>query len=339
MKTEMSRSQLLAVSIGFGVVVVAGGLAWLGFSSLVEKQAEAQALADKTGNPALANLLSESGGAGRATREAAEIQKLGQELLDKDRTTEGWSRATEKLCGDGQLWAQDPGKWKDELIATQSRLQKAAKEMRVKLDPDFYLGLEAYRQKSPTAEEVPSLALHLAVAEWLTTLLLKAREAKEQYPTACELRALTGPGSADNATNPIKPVLPPPPGGKGTAEPERKTFRLAIRASPEVLYEYVRKISHEKLPGDEKALPLLIVTDLTVANTKPSFPLRTEIGKRFSANVLPAEGGGATRGGEEKKLLEILAGEEALDVNLVVDFVVWKNPKEGKPGVQPPSSP
>jgi hypothetical protein len=79
----------------------------------------------------------------------------------------------------------------------------------------------------------------------------------------------------------------------------------------------------------------LIITDLSVANERQTFPLRSEIAKKFTSSE-GATGGSGTSEKKEKRLLEILAGEESLSATLEVDFVAWKNPKEAK-AVSPPT--
>ena len=325
MKASLDKSQLMAVVGGAAVVLVAGGVAWFGLGSLGEKLAEAQALTERMGNPALAALLNDPAGAGRATRDAAELQKLEKELQDKDAVARQWTQATQELAGEGQDWAKDPGKWKDRLIAIQSELQKEAKARRLILAPDFYLGLDGFRQKSPTVEEVPELALHLSVAERLVRRLMEARQIKEQYPTVCEFRALTGPGSAKEKGGQEKSPVALAPGirpGTPPPEVERKTFRVEIRSSPEVLYEYVRLLAADPA--------LFIVTDLRLANEKQSFPSRSEIAKKFSEAPSPSVGTDPAEKKGKKRLLEILAGEESLDATLELVYVAWKQPEEAK---------
>lgn len=321
MKANLEKNQILALA-GVGILLLAAGmLGWLGLGELGKQQEQAQALADRMGNPALAALLANPGGASRGERDAAEIQKLAQELRNGDLLAAGWAQATRELTGAGADWAQDPGKWKDRLIAAQSQLQKDAVSRRVEISPDFYLGLEAYRQKSPSAEEVPELALHLAVAERLVKLFLQAREFAEQYPTACTFLALTGPGSS-----PQEETTKPPTGKPGTPAVvvEKKKFRLQFRCSPEVLYGYLKLLA--------KDTALLVVTDLALTNEQQKFPLRSEIAKRFAQPEL-----GETEGGKgDPKLLEILAGEESLNTSMELDFIVWKDGEPAKPGSTSP---
>lgn len=322
MRLGLDKTQLLSFGGGLAVVSVAGGLAWFGLGGLGQRQAEAQALTERISTPALAALLNDPAGVGRATRDAVEIQKLASELWEKDAVTSQWLTATRELAGEGKDWSKDPGKWKDRLITLQSQLQKEAKAGRLKLTPDFYLGLDAFRQKSPTAEEVPALALHLSVAERLVRRLMEARQIKEQYPTACEFLALAGPGSVQEKA----PVSPTPATKPGVHAPEveRKTFRVEIRSSPEVFYEYVRLLMTDPA--------LFIITDLWLSNEKQVFPLRSEIAKNFSITNSNAESKIPKDKKEKKRLLEILAGEESLNATLEIDFVAWKHPGDAKGG-------
>ena len=327
MKAGLEKSRILALVGGAALILVGGGLAWFGLGGLGERHAEAQVLREQMGNPALVALLKDPAGAGRATRDAAELQKLTHELGEKDAFARQWAQATQELAGEGQDWAKDPGRWKDRLIAVQSELQKEAKAGKLGLAPDFYLGLDGFRQKSPTVEEVPELALHLSVAGRLVRRLMEARQIREQYPTACELLALTGPGSMQEKGPQDRPPPLPGPGAKPappTAQVKRKTFRVEIRSSPEVLYEYVRLLTADSA--------LFIVTDLLLANEKQTFPLRSEIAKKFSKTPALPGGGAVADQKEKKRLLEILAGEESLNTTLVIDFVAWENPKLTKGG-------
>ena len=329
MKPSLSPRQLKLIVGAVVVFLGAIGLGWFGLTGLGEKQAEAQALVERMGNPGLAALLAEPAALTRAGRDASEIQKMEKELREKGGDMMvTWSQATRDMLAEGKDWSKDPGKWKDKLIETQSRLQKEATVRNVKLAPDFYLGLEAYRQKSPSADEVPALATDLSVAQRLVELLILARKATEQYPTSCELVMLGGAGGAtEKATEPGGPNVPPKP-GVAPGSLRRKNYRLQIRCSPEVLYEYTRLVSQDPC--------LLILTELAVTNEKQGFPLRSEIAKKFSG---PAEAVVNTTAdsAKGKKLLEVLAGDEKLNVEMAVDFVAWRNPEENKPA--PPPSP
>lgn len=325
MKGGLARSQLMVLGAGLVGVGLAGTLAWMGLGSLGEKQEEARVLAEKMGNPSLASLLADPAGLSKIQRETAEIEKIDKELRENDaRSLKGWMAATLEAWGDGEEWSHEPGRWKDRLIAVQNELQKKASASRLSLKPDFYLGLDAYRQKSPMPQEVPELAMHLSVAKRLVEKLIEARKVREQYATVCEFKSLSGPGSSLEEAAPASPVPPSRPGTPPTG-PERRLFLLEIQCSPEVLFEYVRLLSRDDW--------FFLVKNLSVANPKQDFPPRSEIEKRFR----PAET--QEKSASKKKLLEILGGDESLDVRMEVEFVAWKAPGSGKATGSPEKKP
>jgi hypothetical protein len=71
---------------------------------------------------------------------------------------------------------------------------------------------------------------------------------------------------------------------------------------------------------------------MRLANAKQTFPLRSEIAKKFFEEAAPAGQAAPTDKKEKKRLLEILAGEESLDATLEIDFVAWKQIEEAKAG-------
>lgn len=310
------------------LVLLAGILAWFGLGSLSDRQAEAGTLAERMGNPSLAALLADESAMGRAQKEALEIEKLEKSLGESfGGMMRSWAQGTQEVSGLGEDWSKDPGKWKDRLIEIQSELEKKSRVHQVKLKPDFYLGLEDYRQKSPAPDEVPALAVHLSAAQRLVEKMFRARQVREEYPTPCEFQALIGPVR----TGKVPEVGAAPPAarpGAVSGDPERKTFRVEFRCSPEVLYAYLRLMAED--PEDPC---LFVVTDVVVRNEKSKFPLRSEIEKKFQNLERPEDSTRSSqRLAQEAKLLEILAGNEAMDVQMTVDFVAWKNPEESKAG-------
>ena len=312
--------------MGAGAVLLLLGavtLGWFGLGEMGEKGAEAQALAERMGSPALGALLADAEGVKKVARDIAEIQKLETELQKEDWSLPAkWAKVAQRASGDGEEWGKDPGKWKDHLIATASQIHKAASEVRLNLAPEFYLGLDSFRQRSPTVAEVPALALHLSVAQRLVEKLFEARQTKEQYTTVCEIRSLTGPGSVVEPSAETGSTAPQGRPGASPTVQERKTFRLEIVCSPEVLYDYIRLLANDEWP--------FLVTNLSVSNQKQKFPPRSEIAQKLSKGREGNPGESETKGGQ-KKLLEILAGDESLSCQVDVDFVAWKSFEEATP--------
>jgi len=75
---------------------------------------------------------------------------------------------------------------------------------------------------------------------------------------------------------------------------------------------------------------------MAVSNSKQKFPLRSEVAKNLETGVAAGSPSSA-EAGSQKRLLEVLAGKEAVTAVLLVDFVNWKNPTSAPP--KAPASP
>ena len=193
MKVTLDPAQRKIAALALGLLGAATGLGWWGLSCLGDAQAEAQALADRLGKPGIAGILQAADDGAASSRDLKEIQKAREDLEKiQGEQLKGWERATAEADGGGQDWSKDPGKWKDELIARQNQLFKKAfsepEQQKVILGDDFYLGLGAYRQKSPSAEELPRLVRELSIATRLVEILMASRSVRENYPTLCRLK-------------------------------------------------------------------------------------------------------------------------------------------------------
>jgi hypothetical protein len=335
MKDKLSKPQMIALGVGGGVLLLGVGLGYLGLGALGETQAQAQSLADRKLKPEVAAVLARPGGAGAARKEAVELSKIIEDLgKEEEKVVGSWREGLVKASGEGQNWSTDSNKWKDKLIDVDKLLRKKAGKKgdnsKVILVDDFYLGLQEYKQKSPTAAQVPSLALHLSVAEKLVEILMEAkRTAIEAFPTQCILQGLEGPV--------VKEEEAKPQGGKLKADGAdgggvvRESYRLQIECSPEVLYRFVGRLSQDPW--------LFIVMDLSLENEQKEFLKRSEVAKKFEGEKSPSVSEGASapegaRGSENPQsampLLLVLAGKERLRVVMKIDFVGWKIPALGK---------
>ena len=301
---------------GFGLLFLAAAviLGWQGLEKLGENQQKFQELTDQLGNEALASILVDPDGVKKTEKAAKEIRDFNDKL-EKETTQlrQTWEQSSQLASASEQDWFNDPGKWKNRLIQIQSDVQKEAKQANLRLAPDFYLGFEAYRQKSPTSEEIPNLGLELSLASELVDKVIDSRKkAKEQFPTICELRSLTLLGAEKDSA----PVPPSKEEKKvGLPDRSRKSFRLQMDSSPEVFYLLIQNLMQDD--------GLWIVRDLNISNPRQSFSSRSEIAQRFSSpkeNLAKEE---ASSG----KLLEILAGSESLSIQLDVDFVIFARSK------------
>jgi hypothetical protein len=323
---KLSRQQILLLGAPAGLLLVALVFGWFGLSGLGSVLEQAQALSDKKGSGDLSALLGRPGGISAARKDTAEIAKLSQDLGTLEETCTGpWAKSWEQASGVGMDWSKDPGKWKDKLVADNDEILKkcgrSGDASSVTLGENFYLGLEEFKQKSPSMDQVPALARELSVAKKLVDLLLLAKKTPEGYATPCVFVALEGPHAGSASGTDVEKVKKT--SDLKSTEIQRERYRLKLVCSPEVLYEYVRLLKQDAF--------LFIITNLSLANEKESFLKRGEIAKLFQPEP-PAQGGPSEaespRGGgketEKAKLLLVLSGKEWLEVNLEIDYVGWK---------------
>ena len=335
MKEKLTKPQMIALGAGVGLLLLGLVLGFFGLGALGETQTQAQSLADRKLKPEVAAVLARPGGAGAARKEAVELGKITEDLgKEVEKVVGSWREGLVKASGEGQDWSTDPNKWKDKLIDVDKLLRKKAGKKgdnsKVILADDFYLGMQDYKQKSPSASQIPSLALRLSVAEKLVEILMEAKgAAKEAYPTQCILQSLEGPVVKEEEAKPQggKPKV----GGADGGGVVRESYRLQIECSPEVLYRFVGRLSQDPW--------LFMVMDLSLENEQKEFLKRSEVAKKFEGEKSPSATEGASapegaRGSENPQsampLLLVLAGKERLRVVMKIDFVGWKIPAAGK---------
>ena len=336
MKGKLTKPQMIALGAGVGVLLLGLVLGFFGLGALGETQTQAQSLADRKLKPEVAAVLARPGGAGAARKEAVELGKITEELgKEEEKVVGSWREGLVKASGEGQDWSTDSNKWKDKLILVHDELRKKAGKKgdnsKVILVDEFYLGLQEYKQKSPTAAQIPTLALHLSVAERLVEILMEAKgAAKEAYPTQCILQGLEGPA--------VREVeVAQPDAGKAKAGMVdgggmvRESYRLQMECSPEVFYGFVGRLSQDPW--------LFVVMDLSLENEQKEFLKRIEVAKKFEGEKsapavegrAPTDGaGGSANPQAVTPLLMVLAGKERLRVVMKIDFMGWKIPPPGK---------
>ena len=336
MKGNLTKPQMIALGAGVGVLLLGLVLGFFGLGALGETQTQAQSLADRKLKPEVAAVLARPGGAGAERKEALELGKITEDLgKEEEKLVGSWREGLVKATGEGQDWSTDPNKWKDKLIDVDDLLRKKAGKKgdngKVILADDFYLGLQEYKQKSPTAAQIPSLALHLSVAEKLVEILMQAKgSAKEAFPTQCILQGLEGP-----AVREVEVAQPDAgkakAGGVDGGGMVRESYRLQMECSPEVFYGFVGRLSQDPW--------LFIVMDLSLEHKEKEFLKRSDVAKKFEGEKSPneTEGGAATDGARGsanpqavRPLLLVLAGKERLIVVMKIDFMGWKIPPPGK---------
>lgn len=318
-----------------GLALAVGGvLGKIGWDRLGAVSEEFAVVEQEQAKPGIGAILADPDGVQRTRENAKQINAMREALEKKlENLTGGWREGSEKAASADQTWSKDPGAWKDELIRVRASLlersRQTPKPKRVEFSEDFYLGLDEFRQKNPTTAEVPALARELQVARHLVELLMTSREAaREAYVTVCRVEKLEGPKAEVDPTA-MAGAKTPLPAGTAAPAAHRLKYRLALQCSPEVLYELMSRLARDPW--------LLIPTNLQVTNPTRQFPSRSEKMKSFGESAGSGKTDSTAGGGE--KLLEVLAGKEALQVVLDVEYVDWNSPallaEMKKPGAKP----
>lgn len=319
---KKNLSQLMPVLVGLGLVLLGGVLGWLTYSDWSALRLSAEELFQRKQG----SVLALPGGIEKLNREISALQnsrtQLAKELQDLTQSgSEAW--------GAGQPWASDPGQWKDRLIEANDQIRKeigtSGQSGKVVLPPEFYLGFEDYRQKSPSPNEVSDLARQLSVSQRLANhLLASRREVSEPFPTPCVVQGWKVPGvsrSDSGDTRGAEARI-----AKDLAELQksqtflRETYEIKLECSPEILTDLLHRLTRDPW--------FLLPTQLVVENEQASFPKRAEFEKIFGK---PAPGTGAVNPEDPASpsrppLLLVLSGKEKLRVSLTIDFAGWPPP-------------
>jgi len=313
--------RILLALLAVGVALAAGQMGWNHFSPAQE---ELMRLDEEQAQPGIASVLADPDGLSQVQANSKKITDLNKEMEGKlEKFTGGWKEASEKAAAANQAWAKDAGAWKDELIRSCSELlersRNTPKAKRVEFPDDFYLGLDAFRQKNPDAAEVPGLARELQIARHLVDLLRGARETStEAYSSPCRLKKMEGPTALRDKKTPDSPRPAATSGSSPGASQTPMIFRLALECSPEVLYEFIARLTRDTW--------LLLPRNMEVVNPVRQFPSRSEKMKSFQSEKAPDRPGEPTPTKSSAKLIEVLAGKEALEVFLELEYLDWNAP-------------
>ena len=334
MKISLKKHEIVGLSAFLLVALVAITLGWLGVGGLTDKTSSLEQLNERKGKSEVADILGRPGGLGEVKKEIGQMDEIARALAKKEDELLGpWREASDEAIGTGKDWSHDVNKWKDQLVRYNDEiLKKSAKNNKTKsvgLAPNFYLGLESFKQKSPREDQLADLSLQLSVSKRLVDLLFQAKEtAAEGYPTSCTVLNLQGPLS-DLVEAPSEGNMKGKTGDKKLGT--RSRFTMEFESSPEVLYTFMDGLSTDRF--------FFIPGNLIVANVKEGFPKRSELATQFASPKVESAASpeGALRGDGTKTklpLLKILAGDEKVLVKIQIDFVQFGPGGEGKSTTQ-----
>lgn len=246
--------------------------------------------------------------------------KAIKDSLEEYRTELGKYR-TALASMEATLTQINPQEFQDDLRTAVDELRKTAIEKSVTLPDNFFYGFDEYQAAPPSQQEVGELNREFGIMRRIADELvglkigsigsLKRQEIVSQPP----------------ATTPAQPAKPGArPESKAPAI-STKTFTITFTAPQEKLLTAFNMI--------QEADEFLLIRSLTLDNTSPQPPLRTQPGETSTSPGLP------TPGTSEKNAdtIQAILGRESVTASLsieILDFPDWESKPLDQSKTTPP---
>ena len=215
----------------------------------------------------------------------------------------------------------NPQEFQDDLRTAVDELRKTAIEKSVTLPDNFFYGFDEYQAAPPSQQEVGELNREFGIMRRIADELvglkigsigsLKRQEIVAQPP----------------ATTPAQPAKPgATPESKAPAI-STKTFTITFTAPQEKLLTAFNMIQD----ADE----FLLIRSLTLDNTSPQPPLRTQPGEASTSPGLPVPGTSE----KNADTIQAILGRESVTASLtieILDFPDWESKTPDQSKATPP---
>ncbi len=200
----------------------------------------------------------------------------------------------------------------------QTRLRQAiihtaenARNNRVKLPANFFLGFDEFVSSLPSSEDAPALGQELSQVQLLLNTIIEAR-----VDAITAFRRVAHPGTA-TAAGPVPSATPrlgtkPSPGPKVI---EQRTVEFAISASPTA----GRRVINQIAAANEQ---FFIIRAIHVKNQKDKGPARENAG--LTAPIPPPNPTGAAPAATPAGPLNFIVGNEHIDLSARVELVNFR---------------
>jgi hypothetical protein len=214
----------------------------------------------------------------------------------------------------------NPQEFQDDLRKAVDELRKKAIEKGVTLPDNFFYGFDEYQATPPSQQEVGELnrefSIMRRIADELVDLKivsiasLKRKEITAKAPVAAPAQ----PAKSGATTESQAPAI------------STKTFIITFTAPQEKLLTAFNMV--------QEADEFLLIRSLTLDNTSPQPPLRTQSGDPSASSGIPVPGASDNN----SETIQALLGRESVTASLtieILDFPDW----ESKPAAQSKSTP
>jgi hypothetical protein len=204
-----------------------------------------------------------------------------------------------------------PNEFQTRLRQAIIRTTENARNNRVKLPANFFLGFDEFVSSLPTPEEAPALGQELSQVQLLLNTIIEAR-----VDAITAFRRVAHPGTA-TAAGPV-PSATPRPGTKPSSAPkviDQRTVEFAISASPTA----GRRVINQIAAASEQ---FFIIRAIHVKNQKDKGPPRENAGP--TAPIAPPNPTGAAPAATPAGPLNFIVGNEHINLSARVELVNFR---------------
>jgi len=215
----------------------------------------------------------------------------------------------------------NPQEFQDDLRKAVDELRKTAIEKSVTLPDNFFYGFDEYQAAPPSQQEVGELNREFGIMRRIADELVGL---KIGSIGSLKRQEIVAQPSATTPAQPAKPGATPQPKAPAIST---KTFAITFTAPQEKVLTAFNMIQD----ADE----FLLIRSLTLDNTNPQPPPRTQPGETSTSLGLP------TPGASEKNAdtIQAILGRESVTASLtieILDFPDWESKPPTPSNVTPP---
>lgn len=219
----------------------------------------------------------------------------------------------------------NPQEFQDDLRKAVDELRKKALEKGVTLPENFFYGFDEYQATPPSQQEVGELNREFRIIRRLTDEIVDlkigsiASLKRQEIPTPSAT-----PSATPTPTPAAKPGATPAPKAPSIST---KTFTITFTSPQEKLLTAFNMIQD----ADE----FLLIRSLTMDNTSPQPPLRSQSGDSSPTEGIPTPSASASA----PETIQAVLGRESVIASLtieILDFPDWETKTSDQPKTNPP---
>ena len=215
----------------------------------------------------------------------------------------------------------NPQEFQDDLRKAVDELRKTAIEKSVTLPENFFYGFDEYQATPPSQQEVGELNREFRIIRRLTDEIV---DLKIGSIASLKRQEIPTPAATPTPAPAAKPGATPAPKAPSIST---KTFTITFTSPQEKLLTAFNMIQD----ADE----FLLIRSLTMDNTSPQPPLRSQSGDSSPTEGIPTPSASASA----PETIQAVLGRESVIASLtieILDFPDWETKTSDQPKTTPP---